>query len=155
MLRGACLILQLLAGVGVWSVSAQSSASQNNSDSGDSVIIGVLELLTSQALSSCEEHCEQGLAQAFNVSDSAVGCVCPTVTASTRRRLFDPVAPRDAGLRPRLRFRRLDEDDGERVAFSVRIPGGLEAGVQSLEAFVKSTDLVAEAFGVGNEDVRE
>lgn len=154
------LTLQLLVWLDIGTVSSQgsttsTSGSTQDSTDGDTVVNGVLELLSSDAIENCSGGCKSGLAQAFDVEETSIGCDCPSLGSSSRRRLFDSVTRRDADLSLHLRPRRLSGDDQAGAAFAVRISGGLSAGVESLENFIASIDLVAGAFNVSKSDVRE
>lgn len=132
-----------------------SGEESQSSTGGDTVINGVIQLRSSAAQAACSTQCITGLANAFNISEDLVACLCPMdSSSSTRRRLFGLVARGDADLDLRRDRGLAEEEDVMGAAFATRITGGLAAGIESLELFLSSTALVAEAFAVDESDVR-
>lgn len=75
----------------------QVSSSGDITETGDTVVDGVLEMLTTDALDACLSSCKAGLAAAFNITEAGVGCLCPDASAS-RRRLVRIEEEQDADL---------------------------------------------------------
>lgn len=141
-------------------IAVVSRALQTSSDVDQSTVInGVLQLLSTEAVSACDSKCEEALSAAFDVEESDVACLCPE---ARRRGLFSADGTRmdaillgrhnnmgDAQRNPRSLRGLAEEDEGQGAAFAARVPGGLSAGVSSLDAFVTNGRAeVASAFGV-------
>lgn len=144
----AALFLALLL---AQSAAQETSASSSSAD--ETKVNGVLQLVSTDAVTGCESGCKKGLAAAFGVEEIAIVCLCPATASDSRRRL--------SGGRPRSSVfgfqvgRNLRSLAGvENAAFFVRIPGGLTGGVKALELFKSAFALVAGAFGVSEEEVR-
>lgn len=139
-----------------------SRALQTSSNFEESTVIsGVLQLLSAEAVSSCESKCEEGLATAFGVEQSYVGCVCPEVRrrrglSSADGTRMDAILGRyTADERDPRSLRGLaEEDEGQGAAFAARVPGNLTVGVSALEAFALTGKAeVASAFDVQESEV--
>ncbi|CAN0208497.1 unnamed protein product, partial [Ectocarpus sp. 12 AP-2014] len=120
-------------------------------------VSGVLTM-TEAAVEQCEDGCEVGLANAFDVQPYLVRCSCPEVEV-TRRSLggwltegwnSTSVSPTEGSYYLR---RRLEETTD--AGFVVTVPGTTTSGlIQSINYFQNNFDRVSEALGVDSEDVQ-
>lgn len=150
-----------LAAEGEMAVISRALQTSSSSDDEGTVINGVLLLLSAEAVSACDSKCKEGLATAFGVEQSAVGCICPE--AQRRRALSSADGTRMGAILgrytaderdPRSLRGLAEEDEGQGAAFSVRVPGNLTAGVSALEAFaLTGWTEVASAFDVQGSEV--
>lgn len=134
---------------------------QTSSDSSeDGVgIIGVLWLLTTDALEACTAKCKDGLAEAFNTEED-VGCVCPNASDSARRLVDEPFPSSIGDLifpdkRKHVTARGLSElDESLGAAFALRIEGNLSVVADNLEHFsTMGLEKVASEFDVQESEV--
>lgn len=179
------LAVLLVVGRPVFSqISSSLSSPQATASSSDTVVNGVLELVSNAALRACDSACKKGLATAFGLSEDFIACLCPDTpsvsSASNTRRRHLSSSDYDGGhdsdemldLNAYPSVFRDEQDEGQEVAggrylrelavrdvagsaaFAARIPGGLEGGAASLEEFSSSLSLVASAFGVDESEVK-
>ena len=158
-------------------------ASSSPSAEGDTVIFGVIDLLTSEALNACASSCVAGVAAAFDVTESNAGCACPDDESSSRRQrrllawdgpenyhddgvlaqtktslsLSGPQLPAaTSGRAPGSRNLRALAvlEERVRVGFTARVGGGIAGGAAALD-LLSSTGMeaVASAFGVEESEV--
>lgn len=83
------LLLGEILTVAVALLLLRPSCSQTTSDTfpaNSTVVNGVLVLISDDALDACDSSCEEGLAGAFGVSESAIACLCPDSSSTSRRR---------------------------------------------------------------------
>lgn len=153
-------------------------ASSSRSAEGDTVIFGVIDLFTSEGLDACTASCATGVANAFGVNETSVGCACPdedddTSASRRQRRLFGqalkntitsqfllgggpqvlPAESRGAQGRSLRGLAALEQSVP--VGFSARVAGGIEGGAVALDLLSTSgREAVASALGVEESEVK-
>ncbi|CAM9462006.1 unnamed protein product [Pylaiella littoralis] len=134
--------------------TAASRALQEILTEGETVVNGVLRLLTTEGVAACAGACAGAFSSAFGVEPSSVGCLCPsnnTTTGAIRRRSLFVGGDEGEGEEEASRrgLRGLAElDESEPVLFAARVSGGLDGGAEALSLFSESTGAVASAFGI-------
>lgn len=83
------LLLRKILAVTATLLLLRPACSQTSSESfpaNSTVVNGVLGLISDDAFDACGSSCETGLADAFGVLESAIACLCPELSSTSRRR---------------------------------------------------------------------